>query len=204
VRLVVGGDGALYMLQGSGGWTLIVNPISDGEIAGLRQGAALSAVVAVEFFQNPMSLVAAPAPAAATDDSGATVTPTDATRRDIVNAVINYNGYWQQAQASADASRMSNAARGQELADDIAEVGKLRAAGQSRKLYQTAFNVTDFTWDGAAHAVVHTTETWSGEIDSFATHQLLQRIGAVNYVETYTLDFVDGRWIVTLDELSQV
>jgi hypothetical protein len=89
--------------------------------------------------------------------------------------------------------RLGNAAAGQELADDILQIDQLRSEGQSWKLDQNAFNVTDAIIDAPGHAIVHTIETWSGEIDSLRTGQLLQGIGATSYLETYTVEFQNGR-----------
>jgi hypothetical protein len=204
-HLVVGADGTLYLLQGTSGWSLIVSPMSDDDIASFQPGAELSPMLQFEFFQNPTSFLANP-PAVAPPEAevGPPATLTGSVRQDIVNAVVNYNGHWQQALSMVDASRLSNAATSQELTDDIAEINKLKAAGRSKKLYQNAFNVTDVTIEAPGHATVRTTETWSGEIDSLSTGQLVQRLPPTNYVETYTVEFQNGGWIVTLDQLQQV
>jgi hypothetical protein len=51
---------------------------------------------------------------------------------------------------------------------------------------------------------VHTRETWYTDISSAATGQLLQREPPVTYVETYAVDYVNGGWIVTEDQLTPV
>jgi hypothetical protein len=211
VRMVLGPDGTLYLLQEANGWVLIaISAAAPGSIATNRLGANLTSTLPIEFFTTPMTFVLLTTPATsepsapAPGEAGPPSTLTESVRQDIVNAVINANAYWSQAQSTADASHLGNALAGQELADDIAAINKLRSAGHSQKLYQNAFNVTDVTIDAPGHAIVHTTETWSGEIDSLSTGQLVQRLPPTTYIETYTVEFQNGGWIVTLDQLQQV
>ena len=64
--------------------------------------------------------------------------------------------------------------------------------------------ISDVTIDAPGHAVVQTTETWSGEVNSASTGQLIQRLPPTNYAETYTVEFQNGSWIVTLNQLRQI
>jgi hypothetical protein len=73
----------------------------------------------------------------------------------------------------------------------------LSAVGHIQKSVNTAFLVRDVTLDSTGHAIVHTIETWSAEIDDAATGGLLQRVAPGTYSETYILEHMpeDG-WIV--------
>jgi hypothetical protein len=67
---------------------------------------------------------------------------------------------------------------------------------------QTAVDVVDVTLNAPGHATVHTSETWAGEIDSANTGQRIALIPSTTYVETYTVEFQDGGWIVILNEVG--
>jgi hypothetical protein len=133
--------------------------------------------------------------------AGAPDTLTDSVRGDILAAVDRANAAWAAASRSLDPSGLSAGVAGQELADDLAEVDKLRSQGQTKTTVNTAFAVTDVALDGPGHATVHTRETWYAEIHAAAGGRLLQRTPAATYDETYTVEYLNGGWIVTKNDL---
>jgi hypothetical protein len=151
----------------------------------------------------PATEVATAVPPRAPDSAAVPAALTDGVRADILAAVDRANAGWATAKATLDTSGLSDAVAGQELTNDLAEVNKLKAAGHSEKDVQSAFNVTDVSLYSPGHATVHTTETWTGEIDSASTGRLIQRIPPTNYVETYTVECQNGGWIVTKNDLHQ-
>jgi hypothetical protein len=128
-------------------------------------------------------------------------TLTEHVRADILAAVERANTAWAAASQSLDPSGLSAGVAGQELADDLAELDKLRSQGQTRNNVNTAFAVTDVALDAPGHATVRTRETWYAEIHAAASGRLLQRTPAVTYDETDTVEYLNGGWIVTLNEL---
>jgi hypothetical protein len=98
---------------------------------------------------------------------------------------------------------LSGAVGGQEFDDDVAEVERLRSRGEAQTSANLAFNVLDVALDAPNHAVVHTREIWSAELHDAAGGQLIQRIPATTYAETYTVEYQNGTWIVTLNKLRQ-
>jgi hypothetical protein len=125
---------------------------------------------------------------------------TDSVRADILAAVDRANAAWAAATQSLDPSGLSAGVAGQELANDQAELDKLRRQGQTRKNVNTAFAVIDVTLDAPGHAIVRTHETWYAEIDNAADGRLLQRTPSATYDETYTVEYLNGGWIVTKND----
>jgi hypothetical protein len=128
---------------------------------------------------------------------GAPDTLTDTQRADILAAVDGANAAWATASQTLDGAALNGSVAGQELTDDLAELGKLRSQGHMRKNINTAFAVTDVTLEAPGHAIVRTQETWYAEIYSVASGQLLQRTPPATYDETYTVEYLNGGWIVT-------
>jgi hypothetical protein len=125
---------------------------------------------------------------------------TDSVRADILAAVDRANAAWAAATQSLDPSGLSAGVAGQELANDQAELDKLRRQGQTRKNVNTAFAVIDVTLDAPGHAMVRTRETWYAEIHNAADSRLLQRTPSATYDETYTVEHLNGGWIVTKND----
>jgi len=125
----------------------------------------------------------------------------DTVRADILAAVDRANAAWSAATQALDPSGLYGNVAGTELNSDLSELDQLRKNGQTRRNINTAFNVTDVTLDGAGHATVHTVETWDAEISN-TSGQLVQRTPPATYSETYTLEFSNGSWIVTENDLQ--
>ena len=125
----------------------------------------------------------------------------DAVRADVLAAVDRANAAWNDAGATLDGSGLADAVAGQALSDDRAELDTLRIAGQIRKSTNLAFNVVSVEVDAPGHAVVKTRETWSEEIDDAATGRVLQSPRSGSYNETYVVEFLNGGWIVTRNDL---
>jgi hypothetical protein len=118
-----------------------------------------------------------------------------------VAAVQRANNAWATASKTLDDSVLTGAIAGQELANDLAELSQLRGRGQARNNVNTAFSVTDVTVDAPDHAAVRTRETWYAETIDRVSGRVLQRSAPTTYDETYTVEFQNGGWIVTLNEL---
>jgi hypothetical protein len=142
-----------------------------------------------------------PTAVASTDTGALPATLTDDERAAILAAVDRANAAWSAADQSLDPSGLSAGVAGQELSDDLAELNTLRGQGHTEKNTNTAFTVSDVTLDSPGHAIVHTQETWSDEIHDAASGRLLQQSPTVTYQETYTLEFQNGGWIVTKNDL---
>ena len=126
---------------------------------------------------------------------------TDTVRADILAGVDRANSAWVASGQSLDDSALGGAVAGQLLSDDLAEVNRLRGQGQTPTSINTAFAVTDVTLDAPGHAVVRTHETWYAETSERATRRLVQRTPSATYNETYIVEYQDGRWIVTRNDL---
>jgi hypothetical protein len=122
---------------------------------------------------------------------------TESQRADILAAVDRANAAWAAATQSLDPSGLSDAVAGQELIDDQAELDRLRSQGQTRNNTNTAFAVTAVTLDGPGHATVRTHESWYAEIHDAVSGRLLQSTPTTAYDETYTVEYLNGGWIVT-------
>jgi hypothetical protein len=127
---------------------------------------------------------------------------TDSVRADILAAVDRANAAWAAASESLNPSGLSDAVAGQELTDDLAELDQLRVQGQAKKPINSAFSVNDVALTGPGHAVVHTHETWYAEIYSTSDGRFAQRTAPATYDETYTVEYQNGGWIVTKDDLT--
>jgi hypothetical protein len=66
----------------------------------------------------------------------------------------------------------------------------------------TAFTTLDVSLDTSTEARVRTRETWSDDVYSTLTGALMRHDPAVSYSETYTVDLVDGEWIVSRIQLQ--
>jgi hypothetical protein len=153
-----------------------------------------------------------PAPAPDTDDSPPAAEPTDAgppagppdtltpaVRSDILDAVQRANNAWSTATRTLDASVLNGNVAGAELSSDLAELNNLRGRGQTRNNVNVAFVVTGVSLDAPGQATVHTHETWYAEM--YSGGRLLQRTPSANYDETYAVEFQDGAWIVTRNDV---
>jgi hypothetical protein len=152
-----------------------------------------------------------PAPAPNTDDAspaepadaeppaGPPDTLTPAVRSDILDAVQRANTAWSTATRTLDASALNGNVAGAELSSDLTELNNLRGRGQTRNNVNVSFVVTGVTLDAPGQATVHTHETWYAEM--YTGGRLLQRTPSANYDETYAVEFQDGTWIVTRNDL---
>jgi len=140
----------------------------------------------------PRGLVGMPPPVAAAGEA-----LTDSTRAAILAAVDRANAAWTAAQQSANPGDLSAGLTGQELSDDTTQITQLRSAGQSRKDVNTAFTVLDVSLVSDTEATVHTTETWSDEVDNARTGAFIRADPATTYADTYTVDLVGEQWIVS-------
>jgi hypothetical protein len=160
---------------------------------------------------NEPGPVAGPAPVTAAGPEGgpsggapqgAPDTLTDGVRGDVLAAVDRANAAWAAASQSLDPSALNGNVGSQELRSDLAELDKLRSQGHKRNNVNTAFTVTDVTLDTPGHATVRTHETWYAEISNAASGRLLQRTPPETYDETYTVEYLNGSWIVTENDLN--
>lgn len=124
-------------------------------------------------------------------------TLTDGVRMEIMDAVDRANSAWSDSTYTLTPSRLTGQVAGDELTADLAELETLRRDRQRRKNVNTAFDVINVTLDAPGHAIVQTQETWSAEIYDMATGQLQQQTPPATYTEAYTVEFIDGGWIVT-------
>ena len=134
--------------------------------------------------------------------SNAPDTLTDDVRADVVAAVNRANSAWSAASQSLDAEALNGNVANQELSSDLAELDQLRSQGHSRQNVNTAFTVDDVSLEGPGRAIVRTHETWYAEIYNAADGQLLQRMPPHTYSETYTVEYLNGGWIVTENDVG--
>jgi hypothetical protein len=155
------------------------------------------------------TIIPAPAPPAPPADDSATAEPADpgppdtltaAVRSDILDAVQRANTAWSTATRTLDASVLNGNVAGAELASDLTELNNLRGRGQTRNNVNVSFVVTGVTLDAPGQATVRTHETWYAEMYG-SGGRLLQRTPSANYDETYAVEFQDGGWIVTRNDL---
>jgi hypothetical protein len=123
-------------------------------------------------------------------------------RTDILAAVDRANAAWTTASTSLDASSLDGNVAGQELTDDRAELDKLRSQAHTQTNVNTSFAVISVTLDSPGHATVHTRETWFAEINAAASGQLIERTPPATYQETYVVEYLQGGWIVTKNEVA--
>jgi hypothetical protein len=230
-QVAQGGDTTLYLVQGQQAAVLVPDQIADTDASALNLSGEVDGTLPDQLVAGAQAQAATtpPAPVAtsappAPVDAGPPPTPVDASpppappsnppsvqavpdtltddaRSDILAAVDRANTGWQTARATLDTSALSDAVAGLELRNDLTEVDKLRNQGYTERSTNIAFTVNGVTMDGPGHATVHTTETWSAEIGALLGGRVVQRIPPTTYSETYTLEYLDGRWIVTLNEL---
>ncbi len=139
---------------------------------------------------------------ASAGSSNAPDTVSDDVRADVVAAINRANSAWSAATQSLDPAALNGSVANRELTSDLAELDELRNQGHSRKNLNTAFTVDDVSLPEPGQAVVHTHETWYAEIYDAANGQLLQRTPAQTYSETYTVEYLNGGWIVTENDLG--
>jgi hypothetical protein len=223
-RIAMLPSGKLYLLQGSGAWPLVAQQTDDAEMAAIDAGTEWRNDITDGNLPDAFLLSGdggAPAPAPSgtdaappmrdtspeappdTDESGRPDVLTDSSRNDIVAAVQRANAAWATATQTLDASGLSAGVAGAELANDIAELSSLRAQNHRKTNLNTAFTVNDITLDAPGRATVYTLETWYMEIYDLSTGRLLERTPPATYTETYAVEFVNGGWIVTLNQLNQ-
>jgi hypothetical protein len=217
-RVAAGPDGGLYLVQGGSAWPLRPRDMADLDLttveAGstwhvdLRDGALPDAFSGGSAAALPAGNADGEAPAANSDaagtsdaGSGPPETLTDNVRADVLTAVNRANAAWATASQTLDPSGLSGAVAGDELANDLAELDTLRAQHERKNNVNTAFSVLDVTLDAPGHAVVHTSETWYAEIYDLSTGRLVQRTAPGTYAETYYVSYLDGGWIVTLNQV---
>jgi hypothetical protein len=128
---------------------------------------------------------------------------TDDVRADVVAAVNRANSAWSAATQSLDATALNGNVANQELTTDLTELDQLRRQGHRRQNFNTAFTVDDVSLQEPGRAIVHTHETWYAEIYNAADGQLLQRTPPQTYSETYTVEYLNGGWIVTENDLGR-
>jgi hypothetical protein len=125
----------------------------------------------------------------------------DDERADILAAVDRANNVWVQALETLDSSVLSTGVAGQLLNVDLAELDQLRRQGRTMKNINTEFTVASVTLDTPEHAFVRTNETWYTETYDLATGELLEQGPSATYDETYTVEYLNGGWIVTNDDI---
>jgi hypothetical protein len=155
---------------------------------------------------NPAPSVSSPsdtpdaAPATVDDASGPPTTLSAGVRADILAAVDRANTAWTTASHTVDRGALDGNVGGAELSDDLADLDKLQQLGQSRDNVQQAFTVTGVTLDAPGLATVHTHETWSSATHS-SSGQVIQRTPPTTYDETYRVEYQNGGWIVTKNDI---
>jgi hypothetical protein len=136
------------------------------------------------------------------DQYGPPATLTDDVRMDIQRAITRANNAWARANEFLDASTLNGNVAGQALTDDQGKVADLRAQGHAERDHESAFTISDIAVDAPGHAVVHTHETWYAETYDASDHTLLRHIPPSNYGETYVVEFQNGSWIVTSNDVN--
>jgi hypothetical protein len=131
-------------------------------------------------------------------------TLTDAVRTEIRDAIDRANSAWSDSTANLSPTRLNGQVAGSALSDDLTEIQQLLQAHQRRRNANSAFDVLDVSLDAPGHAIVHTRETWSAEILDMASYKVVGQIPPAAYNNTYTLEFVDGGWIVTGNQTSSI
>jgi WD40 repeat protein len=200
----------LYLVQGQSAWPVLPDQLTDDQVASQSKtqhsAGQLNGDIPAELLSvggaDQAPVASAPEPNPASGDQPAPDALTDSIRADILAAVDRANTAWTTASQSLDPSALDGNVAGQELSDDRAELDKLRSQGQTQTNSNTGFTVVDVSLDAPGHAIVHTQETWSAETRRSATGELVQRSGPTNYRETYTVEFLDGGWVVTRNDLS--
>jgi len=198
LRIVQASNGTLYLAQEGKSWTLVPDRISDSDLAALTPRGKFNGAIPAQFqvVAQPATTTSAPAPAPAPD------VLTDTARADVLAAVDRGNAAWTAAQLSLDPADLQSGLTGLELSGDTSELAQFRSSGQKRNAVNTAFTVLDVSLDSSTEATVHTRETWSDDVYSTSTGALIRHDPATNYSETYTVDLLDGQWIVSQIQLQ--
>jgi uncharacterized repeat protein (TIGR03803 family) len=154
---------------------------------------------------QPVPAVVSGGPPTAPPPAGTSSVPnalTDGVRSDVLAAVDRANDGWATAQKTLDSSALTDSVAGELLQVDLAEIDRLRSQQVSQNNVNTAFAVSDVTLDVPGHVLVRTRETWYSEISLAATGQLVRQTPSTTYAETYTVEYLNGGWIVTKDDLT--
>jgi hypothetical protein len=199
--IAVGGDGKVYFADSDN--NRVLGGLSSDLTAAPSSGSDASSV-------NPTATPAAdisdakptPTPVPDASDTSADGVLSDSARADILAAVDNANTAWSAAQHSLDPADLQGAMTGQELTADSRQLAELRNLGQTKEVANTAFAVVDVVLDNPTEATVHTRESWSEDVHNLHTGDLLRHDGPTDYSETYTVDLLDGRWIVSQIDLQ--
>jgi hypothetical protein len=203
LRIVQASNGTLYLVQAGKSWTLVPERISDSDLAALRPRGKFVGAIPAQFQVAAQPPAAAPAQVAAPEPPPpAADVLTDSARADILSAVDRGNAAWTAAQLSLDPADLQSGLTGVELSSDISQLAQFRSSGQKRKAVNTGFTVLDVSLDSATQATVHTQETWSDDVYSTTTGALIRHDPATSYSETYTVDLLDGHWIVSQIQLQ--
>ena len=128
---------------------------------------------------------------------------TDPVRTEILDAVDRANGVWVDTTNNLNVSQLTSSGwvAGDLLQADLAEIEQLRKASHRRANTKVDFEVVNVTLDAPGHAIVHTRETWSAVITSMATGTVVQQIPPTTYSETYIVEFQNGFWVVTRNDV---
>jgi hypothetical protein len=121
----------------------------------------------------------------------------DAMRAEIDAAIQRANGVWSNTTFTLEPGSLDTVVAGQALADDRAEIETLRQARQRQRATSVDYQLVDASIDSPGHATAHTRETRSIEILNLANLQVIQSNPPRTYSDTYTLDWIDGGWTVT-------
>src|SRR5262249_19797330 len=127
---------------------------------------------------------------------------TDAMHTEILATIDAANAAWNDTIANLSLSQLDYtvALGGQALADDRAEVQQLIQARQRKSAKNLTFDVLDVSIDAPGHAVVHTRETWAISVFDMG-YKLLQELPPATYTNTYELEWIDGGWTVTHNQV---
>jgi hypothetical protein len=197
LRIVRAGNGTLYLVQEGKSWTLVPDRISDSELATLTPRGRFNGAIPAQFQVAAQAVTSAPVPPAAAPDL-----LTDSLRADILAAVDRGNAAWTAAQLSLDPADLQSGLTGTELSTDTSQLAQFRNSGEKRKAVNTAFTVLDVSLATSTEATVRTRETWSDDVYSTSTGALIRHDPATSYSETYTVDLLDGQWIVSQIQLQ--
>jgi hypothetical protein len=190
IRVVRATDGTLYVVQEGRSWIMVPDKLSNADLATLTSRGKFDGAIPAQFQVAAQPVMAAPD------------VLTNSLRADILGAVDRGNAAWSAAQLSLDPADLQSGLTGPELSNDISQLNQFRSSGQKRKAVNAAFMVLDVSLNTSTQATVHTRETWSDDVYSTTTGALIRRDAAVSYSETYTVEMLDGQWIVSLIELQ--
>jgi hypothetical protein len=126
---------------------------------------------------------------------------TDDVRQAVAEAIHRANAAWAQAKANNSNDPLNGNVAGQELVNDQQEIAKNISLGRIETPTQVQFRITDMSMDSPGHVTAHTVETWSDRMTTNSGRTVVAN-GTANYSETYTVEFQNGQWIVTLDQID--